>query len=71
MEGIIFAVELVVKYFAKAPLFTINNNTAFEEIIRRSDGNPFFSCLELSFCVAFSSVARGKRIRTGFSHVLQ
>jgi len=27
----------------------------FEETIRWSDGNPFFSCLELSFYVAVSS----------------
>ena len=70
-EGNIFAVELVVKYFATAHLFIININSVFEKIIRLSDGDPFFRCLELSFYIAISSVARGKRIRTGFLHVLQ
>ena len=34
----------------------------FEEIIMWSDGDPFFRCLELSFYMAISSVASGKRI---------
>jgi len=33
-EGNIFAVELVVKYFATAHLFMINISSVFEEIIR-------------------------------------
>ena len=33
-EGTIFAVELVVEYFATAHLFIININSVFEEIIR-------------------------------------
>ena len=70
-EGTILAVELVVKYFATAHLFIININSVFEEVIRWSDGDPFFRCLELSFHIAISSVAEGKRIRAGFLHVLQ
>jgi len=65
------AVELVVKYFATAQLFIININSVFEEIIRWGDGDPFFRCLELRFYISISSVSRGKRIRTGFLHVLQ
>jgi len=70
-EGNIFAVELVVKYFATAHLSIININSVFEEVIRWSDGDPFFRCLELSFYIAISRVARGRRIRTGFLHVPQ
>ena len=70
-EGNIFAGELVVKYFATAHLFIININSVFEEIIRWSDGDPYFRSLDLSFYIAISSVARGKHIRTGFLHVLQ
>ena len=70
-KGNIFAVELDAKYCVTAHLFIININSVFEEIIRWSDGDPFFSCLELSFYVAISSVARGRRIRTRFLHELQ
>jgi len=63
----IFAVELDVKYFSTAYLFIINiNSVLFGEIIRWSDGDPFFRCLELDFYIAISSVARDERIRTGF-----
>jgi len=54
-------VNLEATYFATAHLFTINIDFLFEENIRWIDGNTFFSCLELSFCIAISSVATSKR----------
>ena len=54
-EGDIFAVELDAKYFITAYLFKININSVFEETFRWSDGDPFVSCLELSFYIAISS----------------
>ena len=67
----IFMVDIDVKYFATVHLFIIKINSVHEEIIRWSDVDPFFRCLELSFYIAISSVAKGENIRTVFLHVLQ
>ena len=66
----IYAVELDVKYFATPHLFIMDIHSVFEEIIKWSNGDPFFSCLEFGCYIAISSVARDKCITTGFLHIV-
>jgi len=38
------------------------------QVMKRLTSQPFFSCLELSFCIAISGVARSKCIRAEILH---